>query len=150
GSSQIGGVIGGSGTGTNSYFDKQTTRQTGQGPGVCFACGTALTTAELQSRSASGLGAPLGGGRNGLHPFLTYFHPNGVQAISGFAYQASGPALASTGSAPVVVSAVVNGQSAGSATSGANGYYYIAAPNGSIGNGAGVLATMPVNGNAAR
>ena len=41
-----------------------------------------------------------------------------------------------------VISAVVNGQSLGSAYPGNNGYYYIPMPAGTVGNGAGVLVTM--------
>ncbi|MWV23039.1 hypothetical protein FVE89_13750 [Methylobacterium sp. 2A] len=115
GSSYVGGLIGASnGTVAQSYWDTQTSGRTDS-----FG-GTGLTTAQLQSGSASGLGSAFAGGTNGLYPYLKSFFPAGVQAITGTAQTADGGALAGaridiyTGGNPV----------GGTLVSGANGYVY--------------------------
>ena len=83
----------------------------------------------------------------GLYPYLTTFFPNGVQAVSGFAYKDAGVTpLASGLSGAATVSADANGATLGSATTGANGYYYIFAPAGSMSAGANVVAYTQANG----
>jgi The GLUG motif len=86
---------------TNVYFDTQTSGLT---TGLASSIGAgdtgapvSLTTAQLQgvgSSSAANLGAAFAGGgaggTSGLFPYLTSFFPNGVQAISGFAYANGG------------------------------------------------------------
>jgi filamentous hemagglutinin family protein len=137
-----GGLVGQNlgGTVTNAYWDTATS---GQASG---AGGIGLTTAQLQS---GGLPpgfdqAVWGGGSNGLYPYLSNFYPNGVQAISGFAYTDAGAKpLASGGAGAVTVGLIAAGQSLGAATTGANGYYYIVAPNGAVVGGASLLAYTP-------
>jgi filamentous hemagglutinin family protein len=135
-STVTGGLIGANfgGAVLNSYWDTQTTGQPSS------AGGTGLTTAQLQGALPSGFTAPWATGA-GLYPFLTSFFPNGGQAVSGFAYKDGGVTpLASGLSGAATVSANVNGATLGNATTGANGYYYIFAPSGSIPAGANVVA----------
>ena len=127
GTSDVGGLVGlqNAASVNDAYWDTQTTGQSGSSGG-----GTGLTTAQLQSGSAS-LDASFSGGTGGLYPYLTNFYPTGVQAVSGFAYTNSGTTAASGAD----VSAVIGGAAFGSATTGANGYYYIVAPTGSAASG---------------
>ena len=104
-----------------------------------------LTTSQLQGlaplsgggvfNTQTALGSAFGGGTGGLYPFLTSFFPNGVQAISGFAFTNGG----TTAAAGASVSAIANGTAFGSASAGANGYYYIFAPAGSVASGQSLL-----------
>uniref|UniRef100_UPI0015751432 beta strand repeat-containing protein n=1 Tax=Caulobacter sp. S45 TaxID=1641861 RepID=UPI0015751432 len=143
-----GGLVGeNDGTITTSYFDTQTT---GQSSGVGFqqpggGTPTGLTTAQFQSGSASGLGSAFAGGIGGLYPYLANFFPNGVQAVSGVAYSdAAGTApLASTSAGAVTVSLDGGGAQIGQASTGANGYYYVAVPAGTLASGEAVLASTP-------
>ena len=156
----IGGLVGyNAATVSGSYFDMLTTGLASDG----FS-GTAvgLTTAQLQ-----GTGTPAGfslgtafsggaaGGQSGLYPYLTAFFPNGAQAISGFAYADRGatPLVSPSGfiasaPAPGMVSGLVNGVGLGSATTGANGYYYLMVPAGTIAAPSQILVTEsgPANG----
>ena len=119
---------------TNSYWDTQTSGQ------ATSAGGTGLTTAQLQGVLPAGFAAPWATGA-GLYPYLTTFFPNGVQAVSGFAYKDAGATpLASGLSGAATVSADANGATLGSATTGANGYYYVFAATGSTPAGANVVA----------
>ena len=78
----------------------------------------------------------MGGGANGLYPFLKNFYPNGVQAMSGTAYQDAGVTLAVSGPNGVVpVTVVANGRALGSTITGVNGYYYVTLPAGTIAAG---------------
>ena len=148
GSSGAGGLVGENDrTITTSYFDTQTT---GQSSGVGFqhpggGTPTGLTTAQFQSGSASGLGSAFAGGIGGLYPYLANFFPNGVQAVSGVAYSdAAGTApLASTSAGAVTVSLDGGGAQIGQASTGANGYYYVAVPAGTLASGEAVLASTP-------
>ena len=143
GLASVGGLIGSnqSSTITNSYWNTETSGQ------LQSAGGTGLTTAQFQGNSAlpSGVTFALGsafsggaaGGSAGLYPYLTGLFPNGVHAISGFAYNdpfgdAGLTPLASTWRGAVYVAAVANGTSLGPVTIGANGYYYIAASAGTF------------------
>jgi filamentous hemagglutinin family protein len=157
GSSNLGGLVGANyGTISNSYFDTQTT---GLSLGIGFdnnnqsANVIGLTTADFQLGVANaGLGAAFaggtivvggaGGGVGGLYPYLKYFFPNGVQVISGFAYTDGG---ATPLAGPNTVSAIVNGEAFGSATTGANGYYYVFGAAGSIASGNSVLVYTSAN-----
>ena len=123
----VGGLVGGSGsTISNAYWDTATSGQSSSGGG------TAQTTATFQADSLSTLGfdSPVWD-RDVAHPYLKSFFPNGAQAISGTAYKDAGAnAAASNASGAVTVGLDSGGAFAGQATTGANGYYYIALPAG--------------------
>jgi filamentous hemagglutinin family protein len=143
GTSGIGGGLVGSNGGSvqSSYWDIGTTgRSTSPGGG------TGLTTAQLQSGSASGLGSAFAGGANGLYPYLASFFPSGVQVISGTAYTNSGAGAAN---------AIVNLYSGGSLLAGgtlataANGYYYTILPVGTLVDGSSIGQTLTLSGASA-
>jgi filamentous hemagglutinin family protein len=136
------------GTISGSAFDILTTGQTngigldanpvGQSGGIAAA-----TTSQLQTA-----GLPLGfnvdqwsGGRGGLYPYLNAFFRTGAQAVSGFAYSDAGlTPLASGVNGPVGIGLVGGGVFIGGSFTGANGYYYVVEPGGSIGAGETLLA----------
>jgi filamentous hemagglutinin family protein len=127
GISNVGGLVGVGGNVSNGYWDTATSGQQASDGG------TGLTTSSLQNGGASGLGSAFGGGANGLYPYLKNFFPNGVQAVAGTAYSDAGVTpLASGANGAVIVSALMNGAGIGSASTGANGYYYIFGPTGMI------------------
>ncbi len=137
---------GGGGTIASSAFDILTTGQTfGIGQDMNGQSGNiaALSTSQLQT---SGLPAGFdptvwGGGSGGLYPFLTSFFPNGVQAVSDFAYAGFDRAsLASSAAGAVTIGLIAGGTKIGEATTGANGYFYIAAPAGTLTDGETLLA----------
>ena len=135
GSSSVNGLIGNDAGGsiTNSYYDSQTTGQSSGGAG-------ALTTAALQGALPAGFSSVWGTGP-GLYPYLKTFFPNGVQAVSGTAYQDAGVTVAASGAnGAVTVGLSVGGTVAGQATTGANGYYYIIVPAGTMSSGQGLVA----------
>jgi filamentous hemagglutinin family protein len=143
GTSGIGGGLVGSNGGTvqSSYWDIGTTgRSTSPGGG------TGLTTAQLQSGGASGLGSAFAGGANGLYPYLASFFPSGVQVISGTAYTNSGAGAAN---------AIVNLYSGGSLLAGGtlstatNGYYYTILPVGTLVDGSSIGQTLTLSGASA-
>ncbi|MBV8837151.1 MAG: hypothetical protein JO000_11485, partial [Alphaproteobacteria bacterium] len=127
----------------NSYWDTQTSGQ------LTSAGGTGLTTRQLQGldpingvpfSTATNLGDTTGtiwgGGAGGLYPYLKFFFPTGVQAVTGTAYQDAGlTPNASGANGAVSVNVLANGQAVGSATTGANGYYYVFMPAGTIPGG---------------
>ena len=161
GSQRVGGLVGANyGTVTNSAFDTSTTGNTA-GIGVDFsqhnqsANIAALTTAQLQSTATTnpfGTGSTFSGGaagvQNGVYPYLTNFFPDGVQAVSGLAYTNAGTTLLTSPHSntmaattrPGLVTVVAGGTSLGTSTTGANGYYYVFSPLGSVAAGAGVVA----------
>ena len=142
------------GTISHAYWDSGTTG-TSNGSGVPNGSGPTIsvTTAQLQSTATSGitLGSAFAGGAaggtNGVYPYLVSFFPNGVQAISGTAYKDAGvTALASTASGAGLVSVAAGGGAlAGTSSTGANGYYYIAVPAGTLAANQGVVAFTQVN-----
>ncbi|CAO3431384.1 MBG domain-containing protein [Azospirillum endophyticum] len=144
GTSHGGGLVGQHSAGalTNAHWDTQTSGRSsafGASAGTVTNV-TGLTTAQLQDgASASGLG----GGftrTNGLYPYLTSFFPGGVQAISGTAYKDAGVTAAASGaSGAVTVTGFANGTAFGTATTGANGYYYIARAAGAFNAGDSLL-----------
>ena len=157
--SNVGGVVGlNNGTVIATYWDTQTSGQAaGFGSGnLTGAYG--LTTEQLQATNSlpggvtSGLGAAFSGGMAGggvgLYPYLTILNPGGVQAVSGFAYSDGGQ-MALTSPHGIVsgtlpnngrVSVVDNGALLGTAATGANGYYYLAVPTGTLAVGSGLAA----------
>ncbi|MDR2876400.1 MAG: filamentous hemagglutinin N-terminal domain-containing protein, partial [Methylobacillus sp.] len=137
----VGGLIGRltTGTLTNTYFDTNTTGQAasnGVGKSANASGVTGRTTAQLQSGGTSIFNDPASwsGGVSGLYPYLTSFFPNGVQAVSGTAYVDSTEtaAAASNASGAVTIRLDAHGNSLGQATTGANGYYYIFIPAGTL------------------
>ena len=147
GSSNLGGLVGfndndgnpGQAKVQNSFFDTLTTGQS-QGIGLdnnnSGTGAIGLTTRQLQgldpisgtqyfSTALLNVGnvgsSPWGGGAGGLYPYLTYFFPNGVQAISGFA-QTSGGAAVSGGQVGIYSGGTL--LTGGTASAGANGYFY--------------------------
>ena len=147
GSGNVGGLLGfnNGGTVSNSSWDAQTS---GQATSAGGAGATPLTTAQLQGALPSGFVSPKSPWATGpgLYPYLTNFFPNGVRAVSGFAYKDAGatPLVSGLNGAATVL-ADANGASLGNATTGANGYYYIFAPSGSIPSGANVVAFTQAN-----
>ncbi|MBR0893944.1 filamentous hemagglutinin N-terminal domain-containing protein [Bradyrhizobium tropiciagri] len=122
---------------TNGYADT-TTSGTGPFGWVINATGsaTSLSTADLQSGAASGLGNAFVGGANGLYPYLKSFFPNGVQVVSGYAVQQDGSSPWRT-----TVSVANGGALVGTSSTGVNGYYYVFAPAGTASNASGVAAS---------
>lgn len=148
----IGGFAGKNfGTITNAYFDILTSGLASDG---LQGAAIGLTTAQLQGATIVSLGAAFSGGaaggQGGVYPYLSSFFPNGVQAISGVACADRGttPLASPSGivATPVpaadVVSILADGAAFGSATTGANGYYYVFGPAGAIPSTPGqILAT---------
>ncbi|WP_238254419.1 beta strand repeat-containing protein, partial [Methylorubrum podarium] len=124
----------------------------GIGGGTASGSVVGLSTADLQNGGASGLSAAYGGGANGLYPYLKSFYPNGVQAISGIAYRnGATDVLSSSVGRPINVpdagrvSVMANGKVLDTVSTGANGYYYVAAPAGTLAANAPVLAYTVAN-----
>jgi len=137
-----GGLVGSNGGSVqSSYWDIGTTGRTTSSGG-----GTGLTTAQLQSGVATGLGSAFAGGTNGLYPYLASFFPDGVQVISGTAYTNSGAGAAN---------AIVNLYSSGTVLAGgtmataANGYYYTILPVGTFVDGSSIGQTLTLSGASA-
>ncbi len=129
GSTAVGGLIGSDSASaiTDAYWDTQTSGT------FSSAAGTGLTTAQLQGTTLTDFDPSVWGTGPGLYPYLNSFFPNGVQAISGTAYSDAGVTpLASGAAGAIIVSALANGAALGSATTGANGYYYILLPAGTL------------------
>ncbi|MDE1939021.1 MAG: hypothetical protein KGI68_08365, partial [Alphaproteobacteria bacterium] len=164
GSSNVGGLIGENAGGavSNSYWDTLTS---GTSTGIARTAGggsgsaTGLTTRQLQgldtiSGSAFSLSSNLGdstgttwgGGASGLYPYLKSFFPSTPQAITGTAYNTGGGSVLVGGS----VTALIGGATVGTASTGANGYYYVLAPSGTISGSAAVLAYENGVGGGAR
>ncbi|WP_339613877.1 MBG domain-containing protein [uncultured Parvibaculum sp.] len=118
------------GTITESYWDTQTS-------GTTSGYGTALTTAQLQGTFPTGFSSAVWGTGANLYPYFNWQYATTPVAVSGKAYSDSG----TTAFAGANVSALSDGRLLGSATTGANGYYYILAAPGSI-DAAGALAYL--------
>ncbi|NMG36880.1 filamentous hemagglutinin N-terminal domain-containing protein [Azoarcus sp. TTM-91] len=103
-----------------SYWNIQTSGQSsGVGGGVGSA--TARTTAQLQGSLPAGFSSSIWGVGSNLYPYFSWNYSTTPIAISGTAYgSAGGSALAGA-----TVTAISGGGVIGSASSGANGYYYI-------------------------
>ncbi|MBI1203784.1 MAG: filamentous hemagglutinin N-terminal domain-containing protein, partial [Rhodopseudomonas sp.] len=141
---------------TDSYWNTETTGLTkATGKATNLSGVTGLTTAQLQGMAASGnidiatgfANAGWAGGTGGLYPYLTVFYPNGAEAVSGTAFSDAGvTALGSSASSLVKVAVVINGQQVGSAITGANGYYYVMLPAGTVSGSTGVLTYLASGG----
>ena len=133
------------GTIASSAFDTLTTGQffgIGQDGNNQQANIVSLATSDLQTLGLpSGFDpAVWGGGSAGLYPFLASFFPNGVQAVADFAFAGFDRAsLASNATQAVTIGVIAGGTKIGEATTGANGYYYVAAPAGTLTDGETLL-----------
>ncbi|EKF17510.1 MBG domain-containing protein [Nitratireductor pacificus] len=99
-----------------------------------------LTTSEMQGDLALGgvtLDSGIWGTGSGLYPYFNWEYATAPEAISGKVYSDAG----STAWSGANISAISGGSLLGSATTGANGYYYILAPSGSV-NASGALAYL--------
>ncbi len=148
GASAVGGLVGLNHSGSISagYWDTETSG-TGLGVGANFTgqLVTGLTTAQMQGGIPASFNSAIWGSGSGLFPYFLWRYPTTPQAISGIAYN-NGGGTALSGS---TVTTLVNGNSLGSVTTAANGYYYFLEPSGTITSGAAVLAyTGGANGGA--
>jgi hypothetical protein len=149
GTQDLGGIVGYNNGGaiTDSYWDMSTTGQAaGAGAGATAGL-TGETTLQLQGALPT-FANPAWSAGPGLYPYLTDFFPNGVQAISGIAYADSGvtPA-ASNSNLPQYVFLDVAGQQ-NQVTTGANGYYYLAMPAGTLSAGGTPVVAYMLEGDA--
>jgi filamentous hemagglutinin family protein len=141
--SDVGGLIGKTSLGSvsNSYWDTQTSGWTSSDGG------SGRTTAQLQGALPGGFSSSVWSTGAGLYPYLSW--QGSLQAVSGTVYSDAGnTALGSSAAGLVTVSALRNGAAAGSATAGANGYYYIVMPSSSL-TGAGQVVTY-LTGNSVK
>ncbi len=143
GSTAVGGLVGlESDTGgvTDSYWDTETSGQSSGGTGA-----VPLTTAQMQGTFANmpGFAGPTWATSAGLFPYLSWQYASTPQAISGIAYSNGGGTVLQGGT----VSTLVDGTALGTASTGANGYYYLLVVPGTItDNNNAVLAYSSANG----
>ncbi|MGD9862569.1 MAG: GLUG motif-containing protein, partial [Pseudodonghicola sp.] len=102
------------GTVTQSYWDTQTS-------GTTSGYGTGLTTAQLQGTLPTGFSSATWGTGANLYPYFGWQYATTPEAVSGIAYSDAG----TTALIGAEVSAISGGALLGSASTGANGYYYI-------------------------
>lgn len=125
GGSQMGGFAGynngGSSAITNAYWDIQTSGQTLGSAGGVAAGITGRTSAQLQGSLPAGFASSIWGIGTNLYPYLQWRYSTTPNAVSGRVFSDAG----STALAGATVSAVSGGQLIGSASTGANGYYYV-------------------------
>ncbi|MDG2535297.1 MBG domain-containing protein, partial [Sphingomonas sp. HITSZ_GF] len=115
----------------NAYWDTQTTGLAlgvsgGQAAGI-----TGRTTAQLQAALPTGFSSSIWGTGTNLYPYLGWRYTSTPVAVSGSAYTDLTGAIALSGAA---VTALTNGTVFGSATTGANGYFYILGDAGTLGS----------------
>ncbi|HTJ59237.1 MAG TPA: filamentous hemagglutinin N-terminal domain-containing protein [Devosiaceae bacterium] len=119
----VGGLAGGNigGTITSGYYDPGTTgRPNGIGAGSGNVVG--LTTAQFQNGTLpTGFDSSVWATANGLYPYLGSFFPNGVEAISGTALNSDGSIASGDQVGIYSDGSLLTG---GTASVGANGYYY--------------------------
>jgi filamentous hemagglutinin family protein len=161
----VGGLIGFGGGTAAAYFDPAIS---GQGGG-----GTSVTTRQLQGldplpgggsiTDAGRLGPAFAGGANGFYPYLAWFFPNGVQAISGTVQRdateigspTNGTITGLPGQgmrfspAPITIGVASGATSLPSVTAGANGYFYTLVPAGTLATGAPFVAYVAQGSSAA-
>lgn len=131
------------GTLTNVYFDTGTTGRTAQtGDGAATTGG--LTTAQLQGTLPAGfntVASSVWATAAGRYPYFNWRFSSTPDVVTGTAYSANpsngGVALAGQG-----VNLLAGGTTLAGGSTGANGYYYIAADNGTVSGAAGILATL--------
>ena len=145
--SSVGGLIGGGGGGSviDGFYDADTT---GQPLGAQGNGSVGLTTAALKASLPAGFSTAVWGQQPGVtYPYLLNLGPTVTppqeQELSGYAYSSlTGGALAG-----VTVDAVLNGVTVlGSATTGANGFYSIFVPAGTLTPGATVVTYLAGTG----
>ncbi|MBW9336179.1 filamentous hemagglutinin N-terminal domain-containing protein [Herbaspirillum sp. RU 5E] len=106
---------------SNAYWNTQTSGQL-QGTAGGLASGmTGRSTAQLQGSLPTGFASSIWGISSNLYPYLTWRYSTTPHAVSGQVFSDAG----STALAGATVAAVSGGQLIGSASSGANGYYYV-------------------------
>ena len=135
GAGTLGGLVGyyASGTITDSFWDTETSGQS-----TSSGAGTGLTTAQLQGAlPSSNWDAGVWGTGPGLFPYFKWQYPSAPKAIAGIAYSNFGVTPLKGGT----VSIFADGNTLGSASTGANGYYYAMAPSGGLSAASDVLAT---------
>jgi filamentous hemagglutinin family protein len=147
GASALGGFVGqnlGGSTITGNYWNTQTSGLSTDSSG---SGATGLTTAQLQSTLPSGFSASVWGTGTGFYPYFLWQYPSVPQVVAGFAYTDHGVTpMASGAGGAVTVAGLANGVSLGSSTTGANGYYYITAPAGTIAASNGQVLTYVASG----
>ncbi|UHC20203.1 filamentous hemagglutinin N-terminal domain-containing protein (plasmid) [Methylobacterium currus] len=150
GSLMTGGLVGSSyGTVTSSAWNTQTSGQS-QGIGYNYTASspTGLTTDQFQGGALpAGFSAASWSTGPGLYPYLTSHFPNGVQAVKGTAYRDAGATLLVSPSGatadpgrPGLVSLAAGGVALGTATTGADGSYYVLVPAGTLPAGTRLVA----------
>jgi filamentous hemagglutinin family protein len=120
----FGGLAGlNTGTITNGYYDSGTTGQAhGIGSDYGHQSVSGLTTAQFQSGALpTGFDNSVWSIGSGLYPYLTSFFPGGVQAITGTAFNGNGTAASGAQVGIYSGGALLTG---GTASVGANGYFY--------------------------
>ncbi|WP_182336257.1 MBG domain-containing protein [Stenotrophomonas acidaminiphila] len=125
GGSQRGGFVGYNNAGnsaiSNVYWDIQTSGQALGAAGGLSTGITGRTTAQLQGSLPAGFASSIWGIGTNLYPYLQWRYSTTPHAVSGRVFSGAG----STALAGATVSAVSAGQLIGSASTGANGYYYV-------------------------
>ncbi len=125
GGAQRGGFVGYNNAGnsaiSNVYWDIQTSGQALGAAGGLSTGITGRTTAQLQGSLPAGFASSIWGVGTNLYPYLQWRYSTTPHAVSGRVFSDAG----STALAGATVSAVSAGQLIGSASSGANGYYYV-------------------------
>ncbi|MDR3493822.1 MAG: filamentous hemagglutinin N-terminal domain-containing protein, partial [Ancalomicrobiaceae bacterium] len=145
GAGTLGGLIGTNAAGTvsSSYWDKSVSGQflgtrAGDSTGM-----TGLTTAQLQGTLPTSFDTSIWSTGTGLYPYFKSQYTTAPIAISGTAYSDFGTtALAGAG-----ITALAGGTTLGTATTGANGYYYMLEASGALTGATGVLAYVSSSGN---
>lgn len=135
------------GTVTNAYWDTQTTGQTTITGDAGASTTGGMTTAALQGTLPANFNTVQSGVWStaaGRYAYFGWRFASAPDVISGKAFSDSGTtALAGSG-----VEALVGGAVAGTAGTGANGYYYIATDAGSVSGGVLTSLTGTTKGNA--
>ncbi|MEK9212916.1 MBG domain-containing protein [Sphingomonas sp. 2378] len=143
-----GGLIGNSNNSSisESYWDIDTS---GQGTSAGGA-EQGITTFGLQYGNSGRFSPAFATNVGGLYPYLTAFFPNGVQAVFGTAYSDAGVTqLASGAGGAKYVYASVGGGAFSGVTTGANGYYYMMLPAGTLSpSGTSVLVATTADSTA--
>jgi len=146
GGTQQGGFVGyNNGTNgaiSNAYWNTQTSGQSQAAFGGLMNGITGRTTAQLQGGLPSGFSSSIWGTGTNLYPYFTWRYSTTPIALSGRVFSDAG----STALAGATLTAVSDGMAIGSASSGANGYYYILSDASGL-NANGAIAYL--DGNAA-
>ena len=145
-SSAVSGAV--NGTITNSYWDIETTGQTTVSGDSGASTSGGMTTAALQGTLPAGFNTVASGvwsTATGRFPYFGWRYSTTPDVVSGIAYSDR----ASTVLAGVAVNVLASGSNIGTASTGANGYYYLAAANGTLpSSGALAVLTGSTKGNA--